>query len=721
MADFKVAFDTRANWFSNNRVPQLGEECVETDTGRKKLGDGSTAYKTLPYFYDPRSLPSWAISSGNVPVNAYDPVVSAYNLKASNTRRMKAGHAKALRGQRVHEVVIGDSLTAGCTNQTGPTFDRPNAWPYIYATGLDIPSGGSGWIRTCDNNNLDARMQFAGTWTTFVTSVYSSATGSTLTFTSDRAGSAFQALVSAGGAFTISIDGATSGNNFLNVTSPSGSVAIYSLPNASIRVGSKIVITASTANVTAVAAISVLNASGIVVNNVAQSGSQAAGTGRGSWSDTTGDSGATNQPISLFGPANYESTPTVVHIMIGGNDMQVPTAVSTIMTAITSIRNAYPNSDCILHLEPQPNVVSVANWTPFAQAMYALADTLDVPLIDHWDILGGYSVENANGLTGDTLAHLTSAGYSIMGRYTAAALSGAGDFDLFPSPLTRIDSTTVLPSPSVGTWLRINPSTSGTTQALPTGAANGDVFKIENTGTTNTVLYQRGGTDTIEGSTATFTLQPGEKVALTYYSFAGEWTQERELWSPTAGSGVRRDSAGRIRAADPVNAADVLTRGFSDGRVLASISSNVTSSSTASTETIIMRATIPANSPYFTSPGRPIKLRMMGYSTSTGTLTFRVRAGANGTISDSVVWASTTSAAQVANQRAGVDIELIMPTTTTLIGDGDGSAGTATLGTAVAAPASVTIAPGSTWYIEVTVVCSVASGYVGRLGSITMM
>jgi hypothetical protein len=46
---FQVSYDTAANWSGANRVPLFGEWCYETDTLRYKVGDGSTAYNSLPW------------------------------------------------------------------------------------------------------------------------------------------------------------------------------------------------------------------------------------------------------------------------------------------------------------------------------------------------------------------------------------------------------------------------------------------------------------------------------------------------------------------------------------------------------------------------------------------------------------------------------------------------------------------------------------------------
>jgi len=45
----QVRRDTAANWTSNNPTPAAGQPCYETDTGYQKIGDGSTAWTSLPY------------------------------------------------------------------------------------------------------------------------------------------------------------------------------------------------------------------------------------------------------------------------------------------------------------------------------------------------------------------------------------------------------------------------------------------------------------------------------------------------------------------------------------------------------------------------------------------------------------------------------------------------------------------------------------------------
>lgn len=45
----QIRRDTAADWTSNNPTPADGQPCYESDTRRLKIGDGSTAYNSLPY------------------------------------------------------------------------------------------------------------------------------------------------------------------------------------------------------------------------------------------------------------------------------------------------------------------------------------------------------------------------------------------------------------------------------------------------------------------------------------------------------------------------------------------------------------------------------------------------------------------------------------------------------------------------------------------------
>jgi len=48
----QVRRGTAGQWTANNPTPYAGEVCYDTTSKTFKIGDGSTAYATLPYFID---------------------------------------------------------------------------------------------------------------------------------------------------------------------------------------------------------------------------------------------------------------------------------------------------------------------------------------------------------------------------------------------------------------------------------------------------------------------------------------------------------------------------------------------------------------------------------------------------------------------------------------------------------------------------------------------
>ena len=68
-ATIKIRRDTTSNWSTNNPTPLQGEWCLETDTGNIKIGDGSTAWTSLPYYGQNTALPyKYDISSSGTTV-----------------------------------------------------------------------------------------------------------------------------------------------------------------------------------------------------------------------------------------------------------------------------------------------------------------------------------------------------------------------------------------------------------------------------------------------------------------------------------------------------------------------------------------------------------------------------------------------------------------------------------------------------------------------------
>jgi hypothetical protein len=147
-------------------------------------------------------------------------------------------------------------------------------------------------------------------------------------------------------------------------------------------------------------------------------------------------------------------------------------------------------------------------------------------------------------------------------------------------------------------------------------------------------------------------------------------------------------------------------------RLYANLTAPVASSGT--TEKVLLQLAIPANRAVV---GSTFRAWVVGNSSSTGTLIFRIKCGANGSTSDTEDWKSVTSAAQAANARAGFECLITIRSSTTIAVDGVGYAGAVQLPTTIAAPTTPAIAINGIWYINMTVVCS-SGTFTAQVGSI---
>lgn len=64
MSTIKLRRGTAAEWASANPVLAEGEPGFETDTGRYRVGDGTTEYSGLPFFLTDTELKATYVSGG---------------------------------------------------------------------------------------------------------------------------------------------------------------------------------------------------------------------------------------------------------------------------------------------------------------------------------------------------------------------------------------------------------------------------------------------------------------------------------------------------------------------------------------------------------------------------------------------------------------------------------------------------------------------------------
>jgi len=71
--------DTAANWTADNPILAQGEQGHETDTNRRKIGDGVTAWNALPYIFEAAPvvlpIPYEAFQTGTTNLNATPQII----------------------------------------------------------------------------------------------------------------------------------------------------------------------------------------------------------------------------------------------------------------------------------------------------------------------------------------------------------------------------------------------------------------------------------------------------------------------------------------------------------------------------------------------------------------------------------------------------------------------------------------------------------------------
>lgn len=150
---------------------------------------------------------------------------------------------------------------------------------------------------------------------------------------------------------------------------------------------------------------------------------------------------------------------------------------------------------------------------------------------------------------------------------------------------------------------------------------------------------------------------------------------------------------------------------ISAGASRARIGPPTIANATSILETVVAKWIIPAD---FLLAGDSIRALVMHQSAGTGTLIYRLRIGAMGTIADSLLATLTTSAAQVANAQGRADFTVYFPNNTTAMGSGFAVQQAAVLGTVTGAGANVTVVPAAPIHLSITVQCSAAQANVTR-------
>jgi len=421
-----------------------------------------------------------------------------YNWGADNTRRLQRSLAKATAGTGYSDhLILGEGQTY---QKTG----HDNRWPNLLRANLaakGVPVGGTGWVRTSDGyDDLDSRVTTTGAWTFRQAYYETTANGATMTFTADVAGTAISvAYFNTSAGFTVAVDG---GSPVTVTPSGAATVGTYSVTGLADTTHT-VVVTTTTSSPVFIIAFQCYRASGIRVHN-------GAGFGWESISYTGTTFSTIGQTVASLIP-----DPDVVHIALGFQDLYSGgKTVSAITGYLTTIRNKWPDADVVLYASYEYS--GATSWDDYADALYALADTLDCPLVNVYQRSGGYSTANTNGLMSGSF-YPSTAGHADWALLAASRIAIESD--------NAVRSGAALGTPSSGTLtnctgLPVSGITASTSEALGVGSVN--LGHASDTSLTRSAA----GRLAVEG--VNVALEAGSEVT------AGLWTPQAYGWKAWA-------------------------------------------------------------------------------------------------------------------------------------------------------------------------------------------
>lgn len=368
----------------------------------------------------PASPPAHAGSATRAKV--YDSFRGVYNWKQSNTRKMKAalglgGYFGTARGS------IGIFADSATEAQVGTsTWNQQFSWPIVMYNSLTaggsaiqgggpIPGGYNIFLGSSATNGIDPRVARTGTWVNSPSGYISSTVdASTLSYPALGTGSVPIVKVegtavsvtyekqTAGGTFTVSIDDGTAAS--VNTAGTAGTYGTYTMPSLADTTHKVLITKTGTASVRIVS-LSVYRSYGFMVHNMARSGSTAEEWG------AMPAGGIHEHRYNGLTPAAVTGGGTMgaVIFSLGANDVNLNgRTAAQVKTYLQNLRNLWANPDVILVNYPQPQTPP-AEWANLNQMYYDLADEWDCPLVDTFDMTGGWTIANGNGIMSSDLFH----------------------------------------------------------------------------------------------------------------------------------------------------------------------------------------------------------------------------------------------------------------------------------------------------------------------------
>lgn len=363
-----------------------------------------------------RRVATLPTAAANVP-RPYDGVRNTYNFKSSQFLKVRGAIGKAIGGTGLASIAaLGTSIAAGQGAAAGSTSYPVRLRQLFSAAGVPIAGTGNVLCHHGDTT-ADARWAFAGGWVKFNpgptsrTVLYSATSnGSTATFTSDLPGTVVELRYSnASVAFEVAIDGGAP----VTVT-PSGGTSLGTYTVSGLADTTHTVVVTRTTGALYLVGANVRKTTGLQIHNV-------------------GLGGARVSDLSLAQPYDARSlvrdvlVPDLAIVNVMTNEAYTEVSAATFKinldAMLTSLNNASIPMLLVAEIPaggtttPSGNAM---NLTAYRTALYELAITFDLPVIDLFERWGGtYSAANGAGMMADAF-HPNAAGY---GDYASAILS----------------------------------------------------------------------------------------------------------------------------------------------------------------------------------------------------------------------------------------------------------------------------------------------------------
>lgn len=354
------------------------------------------------------ALPGSAPADITTRNGGYDARLNLYNLKPAHLRRTRAALAAARLGvDDCRIAIIGDSTTYGANSYPG-TGDYPTVLRKML-DGAGFPSKGEiviGYNATITTGTTDPRLSMSGSWGALSGIFGYAAATASLLLTSTEAGTALRFITADATPLQVTIDGGSP-----QTLNPTGSGYFYTATVTGLADTTHSVLVEWVSGVLILHAIEVYSpAAGVRMLNAGTSGQAS------DWHANSGDTTWGTIP-TLTGFA-----PHLVLINIGINDVTPPTGQTTPFAANVQ--------KLITQLGDTADVVLIAHtncddrdYTAQRNALYDLADSNDLPLVDFGDALGTYDQMFAVGTMNSDPLHPTSLGYGAMARTLFNALA----------------------------------------------------------------------------------------------------------------------------------------------------------------------------------------------------------------------------------------------------------------------------------------------------------